>query len=458
MTMRSGHRIVAALALVGLVSAIAASSAAAADWTRFRGPNGSGIATDEKPVPDSWSASKNRKWKTELPGPGASSPIVVGDRVFVTAWSGYGVDRGGSGDQKDLRRHLVCIDRQTGDIKWTKTVEPDLPEDRYASMFAENGYASHSPVSDGQRVYVFFGKTGVLAYDLEGNQLWHKKVGSGLDPRNWGSASSPILYKNLLIVTASAESKSLIALNKETGEEVWKKTADGLAGVWGTPVLVEIDENRTDLVLAVPNEIWGFNPDTGKFVWYCLAMRNNSYCSSLVAENGIVYAIESMGGGSIAVRAGGEGDVTDTHVVWSGRDNSRIATPLVHEGRIYFVARNVANCLDASDGSRVYRTPLTGGTASPSGGGGGTRPAPGGFGGGGMRGQDYSSPVAAGGKVYYVSRSGDGYVYKLGDELEQISNNRLSDARGEEFVATPAVSDGELFIRSSTHLYCIAEK
>lgn len=457
--MRSGHRIVTAVALFGLLAAMAATSAAAADWTRFRGPNGSGIATDEKPVPDSWSASKNRKWKTELPGPGASSPIVVGDRVFVTAWSGYGVDRGGSGDMEDLRRHLVCIDRNTGETLWSKTVEPDLPEDRYTGTFAQNGYASHSPVSDGQRVYVFFGKTGVLAYDLDGNQLWHKKVGSGLDPRNWGSASSPILYKNLLIITASAESKSLIALNKETGEEVWKKTADGFAGVWGTPVLVEIDENRTDLVLAVPNEIWGFNPDTGKFVWYCLAMRNNSYCSSLVAENGVVYAIESMGGGSIAVRAGGEGDVTDTHIVWSGRDNSRIATPLVHEGRIYFVARNVANCLDASDGSRVYRTPLTGGTAAaaPPGGGGGR--TPGGFGGGGGRGgQEYSSPIAAGGKVYYVSRSGDGYVYKLGDKLEQVSTNRLSDARGEEFVATPAVSDGELFIRSNTHLYCIAEK
>jgi hypothetical protein len=252
---------------------------------------------------------------------------------------------------------------------------------------------------------------------------------------------------------------------------VWKKTADGFGGIWGTPVLVEIDDSRTDLVLGVPNEIWGFNPDTGKFLWYCLAMRNQTYCSSLVAENGVVYAIESMGGGSIAVRAGGEGDVTDTHVVWSGRDNSRIETPLVHEGRIYYVSRNVANCIDASDGSRIYQTRLSGGDRQPpSGGSGGRRPTgggsggrtPGGFGGGGfgggMAGGDYSSPIAADGKVYYMSRSGDGFVYKLGDKLEQVGMNRLSDARGEEFVATPAVSDGELYIRSTTHLYCVAEK
>jgi hypothetical protein len=125
-------------------------------------------------------------------------------------------------------------------------------------MFTEHGYASHSPVSDGQRVYVFFGKTGALAFDLEGKQLWQKDLGTESGPMGWGTASSPILYKNLLIVTASAEGEALVALNKETGEQVWRKEAQGFSGTWGTPVLVDCGGGRTDLVLAVPREIWGF--------------------------------------------------------------------------------------------------------------------------------------------------------------------------------------------------------
>jgi len=131
------------------------------------------------------------KWKVALPGPGSSSPIVVGDRIFVTCWSGYGVDRGNPGDQKALRLHLICLDRNTGKTIWDKAVEPTLPEDNYGGMFAEHGYASHTPVSDGERVYVYFGKSGALAFDMDGNQLWQTKIGTESDPRGWGSASRP---------------------------------------------------------------------------------------------------------------------------------------------------------------------------------------------------------------------------------------------------------------------------
>src|SRR5205823_4485336 len=135
-------------------------------------------------------------------------------------------------------------------------------------------------VSDGNRVFVFFGKSGVLAYDMEGKQLWQTKVGEGRDGRGWGSASSPILYKDLVIVPAVVESQSLIALNKETGKEVWKAEAPGFGSTWGTPILVEVDNKRTDLVFGVPYEIWGFNPDTGKLRWHCDAMETDSFCSS----------------------------------------------------------------------------------------------------------------------------------------------------------------------------------
>lgn len=466
------------------LATIAAPALLAEDWLRFRGPNGSGVSRDAASIPAKFGATENLKWKVPLPGPGSSSPIVVGEKVFVTCWSGYGMDRGSPGEQAKLRRHLVCLDRKTGSTLWMKDVEPFLPEDDYRGMFAENGYASHTPVSDGKRVYVFFGKTGVLAFDLEGRQLWQTKVGTESDPRQWGSASSPILYKNLVIVTASAESEAVVALDKDSGKEVWRQEAQGLGSTWGTPVLVQVGEEQTDLVLGVPNEIWGFNPETGKLRWYCPAMSTDSFCSSVVVDGDVVIGIEGRGGGSIAVRAGGKGDVSKTHVVWNGRDNNRIGTPLVHEGKVYFFADKVANCIDAKTGKSVFKSRLTGGAAPAGGvaggpGGGGPAggvpggvpgvPGPGGrpgaggrgpggfgggFGGGMMRGQDYASPVAADGKIFYTSRGGDIYVVKLSDKFEQLAVNRVTEAP-EDFSSTPAVSDGELFIRSSKHLYCV---
>jgi hypothetical protein len=428
----------------------------AGDWSRFHGPNGAGIADGEAPTPVQWSQSQNLKWKAGLPGPGASSPIVVGDFVFVTCYSGYGVDRRDPGDQKNLQRHLVCIDRRTGNTLWEKSVAAVLPEDPFDGMgIPEHGYASHTPVSDGQRVYVFFGKSGALAFDLDGTQLWQTSVGTESDPRRWGSASSPILYKNLLIVTASAESQAIVALNTESGSEVWRQEATGLDGLWGTPTLAKVDEKRSDLLVGVPYEIWGLNPDNGKLRWFCEAMETDQFNSSVVVHDGVAYAIEGRRGGSIAVRIGGKGDVTKTHVVWSGRDRSRFGTPVVHEGLLYFVSGGVANCLDAKTGKSVLQSRLQGGGSRSQAGGqrerGLRRSGRGGFGGG-----DYSSPVLADGKIYYVRASGEMFVLKADATCEQLAVNRVTDDR-ENFSATPAISNGELFIRSRKHLYCVAD-
>ncbi len=470
------------IVVFGVLAALG-SSAPAGDWSRFRGPNGSGVSEDATPTPVTWSATQNLKWKVALPGPGSSSPIIVGDKIFVTCWSGYGTDRGNrSGNQQDLKRHLVCLDRQTGQTNWDKTVDPVLPEDNYGGMFAEHGYATHTPASDGERVYVFFGKTGALAFDLTGKQLWQTPVGTDSDRMGWGSGCSPILYKNLVIVTASPESLAMYALDKETGKEVWRSKSDGFSGTWGTPVLVEVDADRTDLVLGVPYEIWGFNPDTGKLRWYCEALSTRSFCSSVVTDGKMVYAMGDQGSGSIAIKAGGENDVTKTHVAWTGRDNNRIGTPVVADGKLYYVSSRVATCVDASTGTRIYQGRLGGGSTAvapfddealrrppgrgPGGGGpgggapGGGRGGPGGGGGGrgggGMGGQDYSSPVVADGKLYYVSRNGETHVIKLGDKFELLATNRVTED-AEDFSATPAVSNGALFIRSSKHLYCVAE-
>ena len=477
----------------GRLAAFAAAScacAAASDWPRFHGVNGSGISADQQPLPTKWSDSENLKWKVALPGPGSSSPIVVGQRVYVTCWSGYGADPKDAGDEKDLRRHLVCLDRESGKVIWDTPVDPVLPEDDYSGNFTQHGYASQTPVSDGERIYVFFGKTGALAFDMDGHKLWQTSVGTGSGAHGWGTASSPILYKDILIVPATAESGSLVGLNKETGAKVWTFSDRSLTSTWGTPVLADCGAGRTDLVFAVPYKVWGLDPKTGKERWHCEGLNSDSICSSAFVNDGIVYVFETgpRGGGTMAIKAGGEGDVTKTAILWRGNTRSRIETPVIDGNRIYWAGNKLADCVDAATGKPIYHKSISGGAAPanqgggrPGGPGGFGGPRPGGFGGpgpggpgggqrqgggrggrgggmggrGGMGGQDYSSPVLADGKIYYVSRSGTAYVYGVGPDYKFLAQNRFTG--GGDFSATPAVSDGQIFIRSSKYLYCVAQ-
>ena len=321
---------------LALFLAVAAGlSAFAADWRQFRGPNGSGIAADDAQPATTWSDSQNVKWKVALPGPGSSSPIVAGERVFVTCYSGYG--DGSSGDSPEkLQRHLVCLERKTGKVLWDKSVPAELPEDPYSGNLREHGYASNTPVTDGERVFAFFGKTGVLAFDFEGQQLWKVNVGRQSSNRRWGSGASLILCQNMVIVNAAEESRSILALNKLTGKEVWKAEVDSLELSFVTPALVECAGGRIDLALAVPGELWGLNPDTGKLRWFAQTGITGNVSPSVVAADGVVYA---TGGyprqGTIAVRAGGKGDVTQTNVLWSSQNASYVPSPVVHHGHLF---------------------------------------------------------------------------------------------------------------------------
>ncbi|MDG2221447.1 MAG: PQQ-binding-like beta-propeller repeat protein [Rubripirellula sp.] len=442
-----------------------------ADWLRFRGPNGSGVSQESESTPSKWGPDQNIAWTVELPGSGVSSPVVVGKRVFVTCYSGYGLDRQDPGDISDLKRHLVCVDATSGKIQWQVSVDAAQPEDPYSGIgVTAHGYASHTPVSDGENVYAFFGKSGVHAFDLEGKPLWQQSVGTGSDDRRWGSSSSPILHEDFLIVTASAESRSLIALDKKTGKQLWKQKTDGVSNVWGTPILTQTGD-RTDLVLGVPYEFWGMNPETGKLRWFAQAMDSDQYSSSVVEAAGVLYGIEGRSGGSVAVRGGGKGDVSESHTVWSGNDTGRFGSPLILDGRIYYFSSGVANCIRAEDGSSLFkgRLPASGGNQSGGGNRGNAgRPAGGGGGGGGTRGRggfgggfgfgamDYASAVAADGKVYFLKGDGTTYVLKAGDEFELIASNQLTE-ESESFGGTPAISNGKLFIRSNKRLYCVSE-
>lgn len=396
------------------------SSLTAADWPRFRGPKGDGISSDAK-VPLQWSDKKNLKWRLEMPGKGFSSPIVVGDRVFVTCYSGA------EGDLKGLKRHLLCADRRQGKVLWCEVVSSTAREIRGPAFGTSHGFASHTPVSDGQRVYVLFGNTGLLAFDVEGNRLWQRSVGTE-SAAMFGSAASPILYKDRLIVTAAAESKSIRALDKKTGNQLWQVEAASLSRCYSTPMIVESNTGEDELVISVPYEVWGLNPQTGKLKWHARTKVDMNAVPSVIAQDGIAYAIGGRGGGRAAVRAGGEGDVTETNVLWSMAGGSYVPSPLLHKGHLYWVNdRGIANCVDVRTGAEVAQRRLGG--------------------------QFYASVVLIRDKLYAVSRFDGTYVLRATPQLTQVAHNRLSDES--DFSGSPAVSDGQLILRSEKYLYCI---
>jgi len=412
------------------------------DWARFRGPEGSGVAVDSNSLPTAWSPTANLAWKTPLPGPGASSPIIVGDKAFVTCYSGYGLTQENPGNIEKLVRHLVCIDVKTGKKLWQKDVKAALPEDPYSGIgVTAHGYASHTPVSDGKNIYAFFGKSGVHAFDMNGKALWNAKVGKESDPAKWGSSSSPIVYKNILIVTASAESQSIFGFDKDTGKELWRQEAKGLDGMWGTPTLVKVDDNRTDLVMCVAKELWGLDPMNGKLRWFADATGSQQAYSSVVLDGKRVYAFTGRGGGSIALDAGGSGDISESNTVWTGRDNASFSSPVRHKDKLYVVASGILTVVDAKSGERLQQLRLKGGRQT----------------GGRFGSLDYPSPVVVGDRMFYLNGSGQMFVFSLGEKLKQIALNTITSEK-EIFWGTPAVSNNQMILRSAKYLYCVADK
>ncbi|MBI2804236.1 MAG: PQQ-binding-like beta-propeller repeat protein [Planctomycetes bacterium] len=392
-----------------------------ADWLQFRGPGGLGIAPD-KNTPIAWSAEKNVAWKTALPGPGASSPIIVGNKILVTCYSGYGLNRDEPGEQKNLKRQLVCVDRQNGTTLWARDLEVSLPEPPYQSFITLHGYASNTAVSDGKNVWVFTGRSGVFAFDLDGKQLWHTNVGTGT--YYWGVGLSPILYKNTVIINASTEGKAILALDKATGKEVWK--TKGINESWSTPVLVPVAGGKTELVVSGSHKILGFDPETGKELWHSDSF-NWYVCPTVIAHAGVVYTLQNDT--AVAVKAGGRGDVTKTHTVWQKSFGATVTSMVFHDGHVYWANRGVAYCLKASDGTQVYRERLKAG------------------------GEFYASPLLADGKLYFTSRNNGVYVLDASPKFKVLAHNTLDDKS--VFNASPAVSQSQLILRSDKYLYCI---
>jgi outer membrane protein assembly factor BamB len=417
-----------ALSVVGLT---------AADWSRFRGPGGLGLS-GEKGLPTEWSSTKNVVWKMKLPGAGASSPVVVGDRVFVTSYAGYGLNVDEPGDLKNLVRYVVCLDRTSGKVVWQKEFPALQPESKYAAgNDSWHGYATSTPAADAENLYVFFGISGVFCLSqADGTERWRADVGN--KTTGWGSGNSPILYENLLIVNAAVESDELVALDKATGKKVWTRKVG--KGARNTPNLVQAPGGGLELIVSLPGDpqgkIVGLDPKTGKELWFARGIKDGGYvCPSVIAHDGVVYAIGGRKNTAVAVRAGGRGDVSETHLLWTVGKGSNVASPAYHDGRLYWVHERQGTliCLDAKTGETVFEERVD--------------PRPG---------IVYSSVTIADGKIYAVSQHDGTYVFDSGKQFKQLAHNTFDeDARAN---ACLAIDRGQLLLRDDANIYCLGVK
>jgi outer membrane protein assembly factor BamB len=405
----------------------------ASNWPQFRGPGGSGIS-EETGLPLHWSATKNIIWKTPLPGPGSSSPIVWGDHVYVTCYSAYGLDRKAPGNVAALKRHLVCVARNNGKVLWTQVVDSDGSEQPYdRASIALHGYASHTPTADDSGVYVFFGSAGAAAYSHSGERTW--RVSCGKKSHLYGSAASPILHGDMLIVNAFCETAEeygqgdVLAIDKWSGRELWREKA---GDEWSSPLLVRVGD-AVELVVGTrhPGPVLGLDPLTGKRLWECKASRA---CGTPVAHDGIVYFVGDDQG-KAAIQAGGRGDVTSTRKLWQTPGGTRIPSPVYRDGHLYWSREDggLVFCADARTGNTVYRERLP------------------------NCGRVFASPVMADDRIYYVSRQHGTFVLAASPKFQVLAQNKIEDDDS-AFNGSPAVSGGCLFLRSDNHLYCIGTR
>ena len=407
-------------------------------WPQFRGPGGAATAPEGAKIPVEWSESKNLKWKTPIPGPGSSSPVFTGNRIFVTCYTGYGTDKEAVGEAEDLGRQLLCLDRTNGRILWSRSLEVSNPEDPYRGFLMEHGYASSTPVTDGERVYVFVGKSGLHAFTLGGEKLWTRAVGNKSSNRRWGSAASPVLYKNLVIVNAADEARCLIAFDKVSSEEKWRYGSEGLELAFATPQFTVGQDGRDEMVLSVPYELFALDPVTGKRRWLARTKVPGNVSPSVVITEDMICAF----GGyprkmSIGLKRGGKGDVTD-NLRWDSKVTTYVPTPLAHEDHLYWVNDSAeAVCMEIASGEVVSKKTVEGLARS-------------------KRFSFYASMVRVGDRLYAVSRHNGTFVFEANPDMKQVAQNKFADRS--DFSATPAVSKDAIYLRSGKFVYCVGEQ
>jgi outer membrane protein assembly factor BamB len=442
---------VAALLLLLVVPSLAQRQPASRHWPSFRGNHASGIA-DGQNLPDVWDGEKgtNIKWKTRIPGLSHSSPVVWGDRLFVTTAISSRSDatfrRGlyGDGDASDDRSShqwkVYALDKKTGKTLWEQIAYEGTPLEK---RHIKSTYASSTPVTDGRFVVAFFGSQGLYAYDVKGRLAWKKDLGRinagayDLPSYEWGTASSPIIYRDLVIVQCDQQQGSfLLAVELKTGKTVWRTPREELPS-WGTPT-VYTGKNRVELITNASNFIRGYDPETGKELWRLGGSSKITAPTPIFTEDLIVVASGRRPEAPIfVIRAGATGDITlgkdqtsSKSIVWTKqRSGSYMPTPLIYQGHLYVLQnQGILSCYDVLTGDQKYteRIPHQGSGFS-------------------------ASPVASDGKIYLSSEDGDIFVVNAGSKFELLRTNRV----GQSLMASPAISDGVMYVRAQNDLFAI---
>lgn len=438
-----------------------------ASWPTWRGPSGAGLARGAQP-PTTWSDTENIKWKTKIPGYGFSTPIVWKDQIFLltsietteTAGvtieappppppppaggeqkgkDGKGGKRGGGGGgfgggNKPTKVHefaVVAVNRATGAIAWQKTARREVPHE---GRHNTNSFASGSPTTDGEHLYVSFGSRGLYCYDLKGNLKWEKDLGDMKTRNGFGEGASPSIAGPHLIVPWDHEDQSfVVALDKKTGAEVWRKNRQERSS-WSTPLIVEVG-GKLQAIIPASSRTRSYDTATGEIVWEASGLTGN-VIPMPVTGHGLVYVMSGFQGNSIqAIKLTSRGDITDTpNIVWSTRKSAPyVASPVLSGDRLYMSKSTDAylSCLNALTGEVHYQDQSLEG----------------------VRGGLYASPVAANGHLYVVGREGLTLVLKDASTYEVVAKNKLSD----RIDASPVMLGKELFLRGHEFLYCIAE-
>ncbi len=407
-------------------------------WPAWRGPNRTGSAPAGNP-PIEWSEEKNVRWKKAVPGLGLSSPIVWGERLFLTTAVSTGervenrpspVRGDGVVPDEVLSYEVHALDRGDGATLWTRSVLREAPHEGH---HPDGAWASGSPVTDGEVLIAFFGSRGLFAFDLDGRELWRRDFGDMTTRLGFGEGSSPALYRDRVLVIWDHEGDSFIAaLDKMSGEEIWRRDRDEITS-WTTPLVVE-HGGRAQVVTSATSRVRSYDAETGEPIWEATGMTLNAIPSPVYAD-GVVYLTSGFRGSKLlAVRLdGAAGDITGTdQVVWSvDRDTPYVPSPLLHDGVIYFtkVNRGILSAYDARNGEALYANQRLGAVRNI-----------------------YASPVAVGDRVYFASRDGEFLVAKAGPKFEVLAESELDD----RFDASPAIVGDEIYLRGRSNLYCIA--
>jgi outer membrane protein assembly factor BamB len=396
------------------VSMVGVSSEAASYWSRWRGPSGQGLATDSG-YPDRWSSTENVLWRATVPGRGHSSPIVWKDRIFLTTVRGDG------------RVSMLAFNRADGKLLW-ETVNPDTTPE---SLHQKNSAASATASTDGTRVYASFGNKGIMAVDFDGRMVWHRSLGTFNNYH--GTAGSPLLYKNRLIVFQDHAGGAFIAaLDTATGKTVWQTSRRGSVG-WSTPIAIRAFDHD-EIIVSSQSLVHAYNPDTGAELWTC---RGNLFevIPTPVVGHGMVFCASGRAGPTLAIKPGGKGDVTHSHLAWqSPRGSPFVPSPLLYGDFLYLVndMASIATALHAATGEVLWQGRL--GVATREG--------------------FSASPVGVDNKVFFTNDEGETFVLRAGGAFDLMHVNKL-DA---QVLASPALVDRKWYFRTDRELLAIGAR